>query len=254
MFSYAGKPVNEGTQDEYMAYYATVWNGYQGTQYFGSISEDAAFTACDVAVPEGVSLAAIRQSMENAAQEIYDANLNAPWENGGIYLDGAIRNPNDGELLFTMNRKGSYTIKQWAFTGNPLYSNTSNPAQCFGAIKIESANSGITGVTLKIGEVTFDMAVGDTLDASVLDIFFPFGNLPKPEIGSCYAEGAEPEDRIYWPTLHNVVDETYPWGNMGKKWDLKIEIVGFTCKKLNKSAAPTAAVNAYENNLPEELK
>ena len=256
IFSYTYTMQEEDTPDPLIEYWALSWHGYKGDQYFEPISGDAYYNFCQAGAPEGVSLEVIRQGMQEAANEIYNENINSPWENGGLYLDGREWGPNDSQGEFVIKGKGSYTIPYWAFTGNELYHNTSNPAQCFGEIKLESVTEGVTSVTVRIGGVVeYELAVGETLDWTALEPFYPFGPLPKPVVGSCVWEPEEvPEDRTEWPEIFNASDETYPWGNVGERFDLKIEIVGYSCKKV-KSVAPVATdINAYNNALPEDLR
>lgn len=254
VFSYTSVEVGEGP-DTYLDYYAVSWNGYKGTKLYESISADVFNAACDTWLPVGVSLDVIRNGMQEAAQDIYATNVNAPWQDGGIYVDGATRVSGNDKADFTISGKKEYTISQWAFTANPLSNNTSNPAQCFGELMLVSTNDGITSVDVKIGDKVFTMAVGDTLGWDELKEFFQYGNLPKPELGDCYPDFVEPSERILWPLLYNVNNATYPWGNMGKSQSLKIEIVGYICEKAKSVVANTATeTNAYTNALPEDLK
>ncbi len=254
VFSYTSVEVGEGP-DTYLDYYAVSWNGYKGTKLYESISADVFNAACDTWLPVGVSLDVLRNGMQEAAQDIYATNVNAPWQDGGIYVDGATRVSGNDKADFTISGKKEYTISQWAFTANPLSNNTSNPAQCFGELMLVSTNDGITSVDVKIGDKVFTMAVGDTLGWDELKEFFQYGNLPKPELGDCYPDFVEPSERILWPLLYNVNNATYPWGNMGESQSLKIEIVGYICEKAKSVVANTATeTNAYTNALPEDLK
>lgn len=252
--SYVSVEVGTGP-DTHPDYYAVSWDGYKGTKLYKSISADVYSAACDTWLPDEVDLDDIRRGMQEAAQDIYTTNVNAPWQDGGIYLDGATRVSGDDKADFTIFGKKEYTISQWAFTANPTSHNMSNPGQCFGELTLVSANDGITSVDVKIGDKVFTMAVGDTLGWDELKEFFQYGNLPKPELGDCYPEFVEPSERILWPILYNVNNSTYPWGNMGKSQSLKIEIVDYSCKQTKSvEANKSTENNAYTNALPEDLK
>ena len=224
--------MDEETWDELC--YAVDWykpnaDNDSGTHiYLGSMSGTVAWNACmgfrDDWWRGDEELAAAQAAMEAAQQQIAGAVKNAPWNGSYLYLDGGSRR--GGTVSYDSASKTTI-IKDWAFTGNSLQWNISNPSQLFNEVTLNSLPGDVSAVDVAVNGKVFTMKAGDTLDWSQLQVFFPWGDLPAPEMKSCSEDPYEdyPYPPVEWPLLENVVNELYPWNSIGGQMDLELKVV-----------------------------
>lgn len=188
--------------------------------------------------PNETGIAVCNVAMEKARNYIVSQLPAAPWKEGCPYLSGGFFCAAQVEYQdnTTMN------INPWAFTGNALQFNTSNPCQSFGKIKIPFLPDNVSSVDIEVNGIVYkELKDGDELGWEQLQHCFPWGDLPAPELGFCDSV----EGPTLWPIVQNVVNDLYPWGRVGSTRNLTIKIVGYKKRETR---------NAYLSDLPENMR
>ena len=243
IFPYSAK-YTETETDIFAQMFAVEWyrptettGGASGiSEYIEEINRDYEWEACWA--PNETGIAECSVAMGKARDYIASQVPAAPWkEECPRFSEGTFC---AAQVEYQTNTM--MNIRPWAFTGNALQFNQSNPCQSFGKIKIPYLPDNVASVDIEVEGITYkDLKEGDELGWEQLQHCFFWGDLPAPELGVCaYGEDAAP-----WPIVKNVDNDLYPWGRVGSTRNLKIKIAGYKKRETR---------NAYLSDLPENMR